>query len=82
LDAAGYEPLSICESDVDSILDPSALVQSRDSIGGSAYSSIMSMVARRRAIANELREQARADLARIENCEASVVERARTALIA
>ncbi len=78
----GIDPMLITDSDMAGVLDPSALVESRNSLGGSAYASIMSMSARRRAIADLLRGQALAERARIEERELSVVERARQASIA
>ena len=75
----GIDPMLITDSDMAGVLDPSALVESRNSLGGSAYASIMSMSARRRAIADLLRGQALAERARIEERESSVVERARQA---
>lgn len=77
----GIDPTSITESDMAAVLDPSALVESRDSLGGSAYASIMSMSARRRAIAGVLRGKALSERARIEERESSVIERARAATI-
>ncbi|NQW73664.1 MAG: argininosuccinate lyase, partial [Actinobacteria bacterium] len=75
----GIDPMLITASDMAAVLDPAALVESRDSLGGSAYASIMSMSAGRRAIADLLRGQALAERARIEERELSVVERARQA---
>jgi argininosuccinate lyase len=82
LNEIGIDSMLITESDMAAVLDPSALVESRDSLGGSAYASIMSMCARRRAIADVLRGQALSERARIEERESSVVERARKASIA
>jgi hypothetical protein len=75
----GIDPTSISDSDLAAILDPSALVESRDSLGGSAYASIMSMSAGRRTIAGALRDKALIELARIDERESSVIERARAA---
>ena len=75
----GIDPMLITDSDMAVVLDPSALVESRNSLGGSAYASIMSMSARRRTIADQLRGRALAERARIEERESSVVERARAA---
>ena len=73
----GIDPMLITDSDMAAVLDPAALVESRDSLGGSAYASIMSMSAGRRKGADVLRGQALAERARIEGRESSVVERAR-----
>ena len=75
----GIDPMLITDSDMAVVLDPSALVESRNSLGGSAYASIMSMSARRRTIADQIRGRALAERARIEERESSVVERARAA---
>ena len=75
----GIDPMLITDSDMAAVLDPAALVESRDSLGGSAYASIIAMSAGRRKIADVLRGQALAERVRIEERESSVVERARQA---
>jgi len=76
----GIDPTSVTEADLAAVLDAAALVESRDSLGGSSYASIMSMSARRRTIAGALSDKALIELARIEERESSVIERARAAI--
>ena len=79
LNGMGVDTSLLAESDVARVLDPAALVESRDSTGGSAYGSIMSMSQGRRALAAGLRDQALAERAHIDDRERSVVIRARAA---
>lgn len=79
LTGMGVDSSSILKADLTRVLDPAALVESRNSLGGSAYGSIMSMSQSRRSLAEDIREQALLERARINDREISVVIRARAA---